>query len=164
MTLDRVRPNGWPQNSTLTSSEINQIDTNSSNGLDKRLSQSDTVQSDLTLTDGGSMEFESTSSLVISDPASVTVSDGVLAIGAEIVGDESQLDPLRFGIVTVDCTGSSDITLAGDQYNKGIIVLIGTLTSNACLTSSRGITLILLLISASTIIFCFSSLVVNKCL
>ena len=124
MTIQKVRPNGWPNNSTLTSAEVTQLDKNASYGIDKASGNTDNIYSTLTVEEG-SVTFASGSDLIIDAPEKVTVSAGTLKVGAEINGS-----PLKIGIAFIDCSSSSSITLSQTEYEKGVLVLTGTLSSD----------------------------------
>jgi hypothetical protein len=122
MSFTRANPFGWFKTGTLTSDQINQIDTNVSNAVDKRDGYADTIESVITVT--GDMSFESTASLEIADPASIFIDDGTLAIDCTVVGYSK---PLRFGL-TDEIVTSTSHTVAAAAYLKHIIVLHGVLT------------------------------------
>lgn len=132
MSITRANPNGWSTNDTLTSSQQNQVDTNTTYGLDNRSGQTDTLSSNITIASGGGITFNTGSALLL-DPSVVSVSAGILNIGAELNGDNSVSDTLRFGYKTFSTTGGSH-TLSNTEYNKFAIKVTGVLSSNSSLT------------------------------
>ena len=124
MAFTRANPFGWFKTDTLTSDQINQIDTNVSNSLDKRDGYVDTISSALTIDATGSMTFASGSTLDIANPASITIGAGDLVIDCSILGATY---PLRFGLADEDVTSTSH-TVSQASFTKHIIALRGTLT------------------------------------
>ena len=124
MTIQRANPFGWFKNDVLSSSQINQIDTNSSNAIDKRDGYTDTVSSALTFDASSSLTFQTGTHLIVQDPTSIQIADGNLACGAAIIGAGKAL---RFGMTTITIN-STNFTVAQADYTKHILILTGTLT------------------------------------
>ena len=127
MTISRANPNGWKFGDTLTSVQANIIDTNTTYGLDKRSGQSDTLGSNIVVT--GNMSIATGASWNISNPSSVYISSGTLVTGAQINGDSTQNDPLRFGYQQVPITSTLQ-TLTSLQSNTFVIQFTGNLTGD----------------------------------
>ena len=147
MTIKRSNPLGWFSGDSITPAQANAMDINITNGLDKRDGYSDTLASDITVAAGAGITFATSSGLTI-DPSTVYIygnhGNTSLAIGPELIGDNSQSDPLRFGILTVNIS-DIPVTSTGvaatrnsiavptvrtfniNQCNKFIIKLTGTL-------------------------------------
>jgi hypothetical protein len=136
MSFNRVNPFGWFKSETLTSAQANQLDTNISNGIDKRDGSSDTISSDLTVDTTGKLTFENGSTLTIKDPTGIAISDGNFACGATLIGDTY---PLRFGLADVT-VNSTSFTVTEDGYRMHCIVLHGALTgaTNVILPTKSG--------------------------
>ena len=124
MAFTRANPFGWFKTDTLTSDQINQIDTNVSNSIDKRDGYVDTISSTLTIDATGSMTFDSGSTLDIQNPASISIGLGDLAIDCSILGATY---PIRFGLAD-EAVISTSHTVSSASYTKYIIALRGTLT------------------------------------
>jgi len=130
MAITRVKTGGWKYGDNLTSSQLNDLDTNVTYGLDKRVGETDTLSSDVTV--DGSLTFNAGSSLIL-DPSTVTIGDGVLSTGAELIGDDSVSDPLRFGYNEVTIS-SPTVTLTATEYNTFNIKFVGVLTADTQIT------------------------------
>lgn len=117
MTINQSNPRGWVQNDTLTSSQANTIDQNSTYALDKRDGQIDNLQSIVHVS--GEVEFTD-GYLFITNPANVTFRPD-LVCDAEIIGDSSQSKQLDFGVVNVPIGGNT--ILQNYQYNNFVIQL-----------------------------------------
>src|SRR5690606_29191539 len=131
MTIERANSSGWKQNKdTLTSDQINTIDTNTTYAVDKRSGETDTIESTLTVSNNGSITFADGSSLTI-DPESLVINDGVLTTDAEIKGSDT--NPLRFGFSSITISSSSK-TLTADEYSAMVIRFTGTLTADTTVT------------------------------
>lgn len=76
MSISRVKPAGWAVNEKLTSAQMNAVDTNITNALDKRSGQSDTLASTITVT--GSLSL--TSSALSADGSSPVTLGSTLAV------------------------------------------------------------------------------------
>lgn len=129
MSINRVNPNGWQYRKSLTSAQINQLDTNTTYGLDKRDGYTDSLESSVTVESDGYITFADDGYLSIIQPENVSIGDGVLSIGAELNGDVNQNDTLRFGFADQTVT-SPTTTVANAAYNKFAIRLNGTLTAD----------------------------------
>lgn len=116
MSITRANAGGWATNAEEFTAQQNAIDKNTTYMLDKRVNKTDTLASDITVVSGGQITFNIGSTLVL-DPSVVSVSSGNLKIGAELNGDSSQNDTLRFGYNTILLT-TTTLTLSNTQYNK----------------------------------------------
>lgn len=126
MGFTKVNTAGWYPRDTLTSAQINQIDTNISNGVDIRSGATNAIQSDMTFIAGTTTTFDSGATLVINVPEDVTIANGTLTIDCQIIGDTL---PLRFGLATEALTGST-YPISSNGQIKSIIVLTGILTTD----------------------------------
>lgn len=139
MTINRVAPAGWQYKSSLTAKQLNQLDQNTTYGIDKRDGYSDYINSELTITSGGSLS-NSSGSVINIDPAGLNIYPGTLYIGSEINGDKYNNTPLRFGFYALNIAAlSSGYVVPAAVFCKSIIRLTGTLTANAYIKfPSRG--------------------------
>lgn len=77
MSIDRVKPENWAFAETLTSTQLNQLDTNAASALDKRSGQTDTLASDVTVS--GDLAFDSS---VISGSIAATLTSSTLTLAS----------------------------------------------------------------------------------
>lgn len=124
MSFDRANPFGWWKTDTLTSDQINQIDDNISNAIDKRNGYVNDVYS--TVVVRGDWTFESGSSLLIEYADTLAIADGTLTIDGQIHGYSK---PVRFGVIECPVTSTS-FTVPESVYKKYVIILTGSLTGN----------------------------------
>lgn len=130
MSINKINPNGFKYRDIPTSAQLNQLDTNATYGLDKRSGQTDNLQSIVTVKNGGGVIVANDGYLTINNPNNVSIGPGVLSIGAQLQGDVSQNDTLRFGYQAVAITNGTN-TLSASQSNTFVIKLTGALTGNA---------------------------------
>lgn len=124
MTIQRVAPNNFANKQEIFTTDLNQLDINTTYELDKRSGQTDTLTSDITVDTGTITTFTSSSKLIV-DPSALTIQSGTITTGAQIVGDNS---PLSFGTSTVNLSGST-YTLLNTEYNNFNIIFTGSITS-----------------------------------
>lgn len=85
MSISRSKPEGWAFAEPLTSEQLNNLDTNSTNSLDKRSGQTDTLASDVTVT----------GALTVNNNITLT-EDLIFITGAQIAGDVKSIVDIKF--------------------------------------------------------------------
>lgn len=123
MAFTRVK-NRWYREETLTSTQLNQLDTNISNAYDIRTGQSNDVNSTIELVD--SNVIVSTGSNLTWSSDRFDISDGNLTTDKLVSGYSN---PLKFGSYT-ETVGTSPHTLSTDAIISKHVKLIGTTSGN----------------------------------
>jgi len=113
MSIDRIKPLGWSGDPGYES--ITSLDENITFMTDKRSGKTETISSDISV--DGYVDI-STGSLVIEDPADITISTGTLKIGAE-------LNTKSFGYVEISLS-TSTYTVLADEFKNFNIKFIST--------------------------------------
>ncbi|MFZ2911472.1 MAG: hypothetical protein WAZ75_00120 [Candidatus Absconditicoccaceae bacterium] len=131
MTIPRVNTSGWFKTSTLTATELNQLDTNITYGIDKRNGETDVVSSDITVNSLGSITFESGATLNFDNPADLVLPDGYLSVDCILQGNTK---PLRTGFIECPVGGLEDYEMGAAYYTNSIIKLTGELTIDLLIT------------------------------
>lgn len=104
MSITRVGPFAFGY--TMPSASMNQIDLNTTYGLDKRASQSDTLNSVITVSSSGSMTFTNASSITMQSSATLEIQSTAILLTDS--GSHSTFNGnVNLGALTTFVTGSS---------------------------------------------------------
>jgi hypothetical protein len=134
MTFARIQPVGWSLNQRLESSEMNQLDIDHANSLDKT---GDIVESAaINFESGGVLQFNPGSVLAINAGSAVNVNSDINILGAKILvtGNGGGNDGIEFpngaGCILAIGTGNS-ATFLGTTSINGTYIINGTGTQSA---------------------------------
>lgn len=75
MSISRIKPTGWAINEKLTSAQMNQLDIDHANSLDKTIA-GDTISGPITMSSTSSLTFNNGSDLNISGGVTITIDSG----------------------------------------------------------------------------------------
>lgn len=76
MTITRVKPLGWSLNEKLTSAQMNDVDENATNALDKRSGETDTLSSAITMASGSGINVSSVARIIFESGSILTTQSG----------------------------------------------------------------------------------------
>lgn len=119
MSIDRVKPENWAFAETLTSTQLNQLDTNAASALDKRSGQTDTLASDITVS--GDIDFDastltgevsatlSSSTITLASSSTLTSNGPVVLSSTSTVSKNGQSAKLLCGVNIVETTSAQTI-------------------------------------------------------
>lgn len=130
MTLQRTKPGGWGYAEVLTSAQISAIDANIENALDKRSGQTDTIDSDLTITGDIDMSGDFVLTGDLSVDGYVTFTDTVFMNGARFAGPIVLPVKAVTANYTVDTVGH-DYTLFIDSTGGAISINLPAASASA---------------------------------
>lgn len=112
MTIDRIKSPDWAYAEVVTSSQLNALDANITNALDKRPGHTDELGSQVTVPNGGSLEFAAGGELTVSPGAVVDATlDGTSVVSVE---DGGEVHVTTDGVLTVDSSATVNMTLGID--------------------------------------------------
>jgi hypothetical protein len=126
MSIDKVNYNGWTYKSSLTATQLNQLDTNLTYVVDKRQNQTDTIESDLTFDSNSSITLSSGSLTV--DATKLYLYPGTIKL-TEIIGDGM---PLSLGQTAFPFTGPYYV-MSDVEVSNTFVILTGVKTSDVIL-------------------------------
>jgi hypothetical protein len=130
MTITRANVGGWAFDAFVTLPQINKLDVNFTNALDKRANQTDTLGSVVTVSTDGGFSFATGSQLTIPDPTVVSSAAGLLQIPPTLRGISN---PLLRGNITKNFTDSSAYILTSDGYVQSVN-FTGSITASKNIT------------------------------
>lgn len=146
MTFPRVKPDAWAVNEEVTSAQLNQLDVDHANALDKT---GDTLAGTIELVspgkinmrtgsliklfDGASIEVTGTAGVTVSGAgASIVVTEGFLTVGVAGTATFQCLLTASAGVAASTITASSTATFSGNIVMQGT----GVLGSKTCSVQS----------------------------
>lgn len=151
MTISRTKTPDWAYSEVVTSAQLNALDANVTNALDKRSGQTDTLESDVTATGlivisgTGAISVDGGGELLVTSTGEMNVNGPLKVFGAasyvELDGASTQLR-LKGGATGKVQTGSSlDIESGGslDMLAGSTNTLLGTLSLSAGGTITAGV-------------------------
>lgn len=154
MSFSKVNAGGWPVNGKLTSSQINQLDTDHANALDKSVA-GDTILGTVGFSGSGNISANQASSVksLVSNGINTSVSGGIQSAAANGITSSTAQGITVTGLGSFVAPTPSQYLLSGAATLTRAILLPSTLTNNSNFTAAfNSIT------SAATGAFCGSNL------
>lgn len=120
MTIARVKTAGWALNEKLTSAQMNAVDLNVTNALDKRAGQTDTLNSVVTVGSSGEIKFSSgaiethlTGSASTYNSGSLISFNGTMTFDGDATHANGDISTFSSGSLISHASGSFDHYLSG---------------------------------------------------
>lgn len=134
MSIPRSKVPDWTLNEEVTTDQINNLDKNTTYGIDKRKNFPDQIKSTLGALTGSSFTFEEDSFFTIRDPSVFTISDGYIKTNAIILGDEQ---PLSLGLGINEVLNNNNANVIAPFHSVGNFTTTGQIDGYSRIITSN---------------------------